>query len=72
MMLQYQLAAHKAWRDTHFPADLRQAMEQSYAELRQAGWSRQALKVGEAFPDLSMLDCGGCHFSFSIPMLDFC
>jgi peroxiredoxin len=65
MALQTELAAQHAWRDAHFPPDLRQALDLSIASLKRAGWANKALQVGDTFPALELLDSAGANFSLS-------
>ena len=65
MALQTELAAQRAWRAAHFPPDLRQAMELSFTSLKRAGWSDNALRVGDSFPALELTDGSGARFSLA-------
>lgn len=65
MALQTELAAQRAWRAAHFPPDIRQAMELSFASLKRAGWADNALRVGDTFPALELTDGSGARFSLT-------
>ena len=65
MALQTELAAQRAWRAAHFPPDIRQAMELSFASLKRAGWADNALRVGDPFPALELTDGSGARFSLT-------